>query len=82
MERLKTSEARNEFSDVINRVAFGKSRIVLHRRGKDVAALVTMDDLALLEAIEDIVDLEDAREALKEPGTVPWEKLKKELGME
>jgi hypothetical protein len=38
----------------------------------------------LLEALEDKIDLEEARAALaeaKKKGTVPWEKIKKELGI-
>ncbi|MDQ2784261.1 MAG: type II toxin-antitoxin system Phd/YefM family antitoxin, partial [Chloroflexota bacterium] len=34
MKTLSTAEARDQFSDVINRAAYGKERIVLTRRGK------------------------------------------------
>jgi len=61
-----------------------EERLILHRRGKDVAALVPVQDLALLEALEDRVDLDDARAALaeaREKGTIPWEQIKAELGL-
>ena len=51
------------------------------RRGKNVAALVPVDDLAILEALEDRLDLEAARQALKERGSVPWRQLKKHVGL-
>jgi len=84
MTRVSAGQARKDFSSALNRVAFGRERLILHRRGKDVAALVPMEDLALLEALEDRLDLDDARAALaegKEEGTTPWEKIKTELGL-
>jgi len=62
-------------------VSYGRERIVLERRGKDVAALVSLEDLELLEELENRMDLEAARAALKEPGTIPWETVKKRLGL-
>ena len=35
----------------------------------------------LVEELEDLFDVSAARRALKEPGTVQWEKVKKELGL-
>lgn len=84
MTRVKASEARNDFATTLNRVAYGKNRVVLHRRGKDLAAIVPMEDLELLQKLEDRLDLEAARAALREAGrkgTIPWEKIKKDLGL-
>jgi prevent-host-death family protein len=84
MARLAASKVREGFSDTINRVAYGRERVILHRRGKEVAAVVPMEDLKLLEAIEDRIDLEEARKSLahaKKHGTIPWEKVKKDLGL-
>ena len=49
---ITAAEAREQFSDVINRAAYGRERIVVTRRGKPVAAMVPPEDLALLEEIE------------------------------
>jgi prevent-host-death family protein len=81
MPRLSASKAREEFAEVVNRAAYKGERTLLHRRGKDVAAVVPVADLVLLEEIEDRMDLDAAREAMKEPGTVSWEKVKKDLGL-
>jgi len=81
---IDTSAARDGLSDTLNRVSYGKERIVIRRHGKDVAALVPMEDLVFLEELEDRLDLEEARAALAEAGTsgtVPWEKVKKDLGL-
>ncbi len=81
MTRLRASKARQEFADTLNRVVYGGERIVLARRGRDLAAIVPMNDLELIRAIEDRVDLRKARRALKEKGSVPWKKVKADLGL-
>ena len=81
MTRLDATKARDEFSDTLNRVAYTGERIVLRRRGKDIAAIVSVEDLKLLEGLEDRLDLEAARKALREKGSIPWKKLKAELGL-
>ena len=53
MAHLPASKARQGFADTINRVAFGKERVVLRRRGKEIAAVVPIDVLRLLEELED-----------------------------
>ncbi len=82
MTRISISSAREELADALNRVAYGGERILIHRRGKNVAAVVSVEDLKLLERLEDKIDLDLAREALadvKKHGTIPWKELKKEL---
>ncbi|MBI3317959.1 MAG: type II toxin-antitoxin system Phd/YefM family antitoxin [Candidatus Omnitrophica bacterium] len=79
--RISASRVRENFSDTLNRVAYRKERIVLRRRGKDLAAVVPIEDLTLLEEMEDRIDLEAARKALKEKGTISWNKLKAKLGL-
>ncbi len=84
MERKPVSEARDDLAETLNRVCYKGERIVLHRRGKNVAALVPVEDLELLEELEDRIDLEIAREALKEAekeGTISWSEVKKKLGL-
>jgi len=48
---------------VVNRVAYGGERIVLERRGKAKAVLISLEDLALLEGIEDKIDIDEAEQA-------------------
>jgi prevent-host-death family protein len=80
------AKIRNNLADALNRVAYQGERIVLERRGKGVAAIVPMDDLALLEALEEREDVRAARKALaemKKNGKKPmaWKKVKQELGL-
>src|SRR3990170_1055987 len=82
--RLAVEDARKEFAHTLNLVAYGGERIILARRGRDLAALVPVEDFKLLEDLEDRLDLQAARKALAEAelqGSVPWAKLKKDLGL-
>ncbi len=82
MTNIPTVKAREQFSEIVNRAAYGKERITLTRRGKSIAAVVPIEDVELLEELENRLDLDDVRVALaeaKEKGTVSWEKIKAEL---
>lgn len=81
MTRLDASEARKSFSEALNRVAFGNERITLARNGKDVAALIPLHDLQLLEELEDRMDVEAAKRALAESQErIPYTQVRRELG--
>jgi prevent-host-death family protein len=76
---------RSSLADTINRVAYQGERVVLERRGKGVAALVSMEDLAMLEKLEDEADAKAARKALadmkrRKQKPIPWERVKAKLG--
>ncbi len=78
---MKVADIRNNLADAINRVAYSGERIILERRGKGVAALVSVEDLELLQRIEDEADIKAARKALKEKGGISLEDFKKKYGM-
>ena len=63
---LSTAEARDRFSEVLNRAAFGKERVVLTRRGRPLAAMVPIEDVESLEALEDARDAAELRARLAE----------------
>ncbi|HSY78923.1 MAG TPA: type II toxin-antitoxin system Phd/YefM family antitoxin [Verrucomicrobiae bacterium] len=82
-QAITTVAARQNFSELINRVAYGKDRVLLTRRSRPLA-VVPIEDIALLEAMEDRDDLNAARAALREvkrKGTISWTRMKKELGL-
>ena len=45
---------------------------MIERHGKPVAALVPIEDLETIRALEDRIDLEAARAVLKKRGARPW----------
>jgi prevent-host-death family protein len=83
-QQKRISEARGEFSDLVNRAAYRHERVLLTRHGKAIAAIVPNEDLEFLEALEDRDDLEAVRAALADPDNqeeIPWEKVKADLGL-
>ena len=86
MTRLAVSKACEDFSATLSRVAEKGERIVLHRDGKNIAALIPVQDLTLLEELEDRLDAEDLRAAKEEweregRQTTPLDGVVKELGI-
>ena len=83
MTLMNTVEAKEQFTDVVNRVVHNKERIILTRRGKEIAAILPIEDLKVLFESQDKYDLRDAIDALKEArseGTITLEQLKEDLG--
>ncbi len=79
---ISAAHARGHLAELINRVAYAKDRVILTRRSKPLAAMVPMEDVALLEEIEDREDLKAARAALREvkrKGTIPLDEVLKEF---
>ncbi|MBS0166102.1 MAG: hypothetical protein JSR29_08465 [Nitrospira sp.] len=57
---------------------------MVRRRGKEIAVVVPIDDLRLLEELGDRIDLADARAALaetKKKGAKPLDAILKDLGL-
>jgi prevent-host-death family protein len=82
MTSLSVSKARIQFAEIVNQAAYQGRRIALKRRGRTLAAIVSAEDLALLEAMEDRLDVEAAKKALAESRQrIPYEKVRKELGL-
>lgn len=82
LKKISTADARKNLANIVNRVAFGKEAFVFTRRGEALAALVSVEDLKLIQDIEERLDVEDALQARSESEeTVSWEELKKELDL-
>ncbi len=80
LNKISAADARKKFANIVNRVAYGKESFVLTRRGEALAAIVSMEDLKLLQEIEEQMDIDDAWKARNEPGeNISWEKLREEL---
>ena len=78
---LDLTQARARFTESVNRVTYRGERILIRKHGRPVAALVPVEDLALIRELEDRIDLADARKALAEAKgkLVPWEMVKREV---
>lgn len=84
MTTIMTSlDVKEKFTEVLNHVAHQKQRVILTRRGQEIAALVPIEDLQFLENTQDKHDVREAMDALKEAktsGTVTLEELKETIG--
>jgi len=50
--QVSLAEAKKVFSSLVNRVVYGKERVILLSRGKPKAAIVSIEDLKTLESLE------------------------------
>ena len=48
-ETMNVADAKKRLSELMSRVAYNNERFLVQRRGKPMAALVSAEDLALLE---------------------------------
>lgn len=79
MASLSITKFRTGISDIVNKVAYGHQRVAISRNGKPACAVISMEDLALLEALENRFDLAAAREAVERNDFEDWDKVKAEL---
>jgi prevent-host-death family protein len=86
MTEVTVSEARARLADVVDRARVAHDPVYLTRRGRRVAAVIDADDLErLIDAAEDLADIEAARAARAEMAegqvAIPWEQVKADLGL-
>ena len=81
MTTISMSEIRLKLSELANRVIYGGERVVVEKNNKPAFAIVSMEDVELLERLEDEMDIKAAEEALKEGDFIPLDDLVKELGI-
>ena len=80
MVEISVAEARKGLMDVLNRAAYGGERLVLQRRGKSVAAVVSMEDLRLLQEIEDRADVRAGSRPGRKRAACPWKRSRPDWG--
>lgn len=85
--RLNVVELRQSLAEILNRAEYQGERIIIHRRGKDVAAIVPLEDLKLLERlieeVEDRLDVEAARVSMAESeDRIPYADVRRRLGLD
>lgn len=73
------SELKSGLSVFLNRVAYGKERIIVASRGKPKAAVISIEDLRRLEELEDALAAREALEAYEVGETAPWEQAEADL---
>ena len=61
-----TTEARRKLSDIVAAAHYGGERTTITRNGKPMAAVVSLEDLEAMEALEDHMDIKRATERLED----------------
>jgi prevent-host-death family protein len=82
MPTISLGKARENFAEIVNEAAYGGIRTVLHKHTKPVAAVIPIADLELLQELERLIDVNDAKAALieaNEKGMKPLSDLMAEL---
>ncbi|MBI4961819.1 MAG: prevent-host-death family protein [Desulfomonile tiedjei] len=69
--------ARDDIQAAVDLAANNKERVRVVCDGQEIAAVVPLEDLELLEELEDRSDLIEALDAIaeakREGGTIPWQ---------
>lgn len=88
MTTISATTARTKLYDLIDEVAASGKRVGITKKGETKAVLVSAEELASWDATLDVMS--DAKlvkgirkgiEDIKKGRVVPWEKVKKELGL-
>jgi prevent-host-death family protein len=87
MMRLNAVELRRSLAHILNRAEYQGERIVIRRRGKDAAAIISIEGLELLERLieddEDRIDASAARHALAESTErIPYADVREKRGLD
>ncbi len=84
MKHVTTAEARKNMAELLNRAAYGGERFVVTRHGKELVAIVPLEEATLLDRLRGFLaerDYEAALREVAEAGTVPWEEVRRDLGL-
>lgn len=84
MKHVTTAEARKNMAELLNRAAYGGERFVVTRHGKELVAIVPLEEATLLDRLRGFLaerDYEAALREVAEAGTVPWEEVRRDLDL-
>jgi prevent-host-death family protein len=81
MTTITITEARPQLRKLADRVRHHGERICIERNGEPVFVMVSFEDFEAIEALEEKIDIQEAKKALKKGKFIPLKKLEKELGL-
>jgi prevent-host-death family protein len=83
MKEITTAEARRHMAELLSRAAYGKERFVVTRHGKELVAIVPLEEMRLLDRLKALLSRKEFDAALaevEESRTRPWDEVRRELG--
>lgn len=82
MKEISTAETRKHMAELLNRAAYGGERFVVTRHGKELAAIVPLSEVTLLDKLRSLLDrkeFEAAVEEIRTAGTRSWDDVRRDL---
>ena len=76
---VSTGEFKSSLSRFLNMAAFGQKRIIVSSHGRPKVAVISIEDLRLLEDLEDAQAAREAVRAYHAGETESWGEVKAEL---
>ena len=83
LKRVSARDARRDFAELMGRAAYGNENIIIQRNGKDMVALISVEELQRLRDLEDWIDNHAADKAFEDyekHGGVSLDEVKKSVG--
>ena len=81
MVSISITDLRTKIRKLADMVAFKGERVRVERNGETAFVLVSEEDAALLEAMEDNEDLKAAKKAIKDNYRISLDEVEKDLGL-
>jgi prevent-host-death family protein len=84
MEEITTADARKKMAELLNRAAYGKERFVVTRHGKELVAIVPLEEVTLLDRLRTLLSRKEFEAAVAEmnaAGTRPWDEARRDLDL-
>jgi prevent-host-death family protein len=81
MIKITITEARPQLRKLADRVCHHGERICVERNGEPVFVMVSFEDFEVIEALEEKIDIQEAKKTLKKGKFIPLEQLESELGL-
>lgn len=84
MKQVSTADTRKHMSELLNRAAYGGERFVVTRHGKELAAIVPLAEVDLLDKLRSLLERKEYEQAVEEvrtAGTRPWDEVRRELDL-
>ena len=83
MKEITTADARRHMAELLSRAAYGKERFVVTRHGKELVAIVPLEEMRLLDRLKALLSRKEFDAALaevEESRTRAWDDVRRELG--
>jgi len=81
MTTISITDLRPHLSEYADNVCFQGERFIIKRNGRPAFAIVSVEDMEAIEALEEKIDIQEAKRALKKGKFIPLEQLEAELGL-